>query len=354
LPPRHATRTQRIWIWLATTLLIGGSILSACQKMGDNGAPATAEAAPAAEAPAAISEELPAGTPYPPLQTVPPRPQLSYTVQQQRQIVEALIADRENARYTSQVVRYRAGLSSLPPPPVPPEPAVTAAIEPAAGPTQTSGESAPRLAKQETLVDFIAALRRQFQSDPPETTAPVSAEAEGPTPSGEPEQPGSAAPEALPDAPDQQGPAPAAGTSAPAADQEVGQAPVPPGRSAVAARLEASPSVIDEIVDETVAQTPLPPEQSALAARLAAADQIEPEETPPAAPLPAPRPASSRSAEVALPALRPATISFPAPPPIKPILPAGSSTDRAQLGNEKTATAEARAVIPSTAPNAGT
>ena len=54
---------------------------------------------------------------YPLLQSVPPRPQLSYTVQQQREIVEALIADRENARYTSQVVRHRSGLSSLPPPP---------------------------------------------------------------------------------------------------------------------------------------------------------------------------------------------------------------------------------------------
>ncbi len=336
---------------------MGGSILPGCQNTGDDGAPVTAAEAPAGEAPAgeapaAIGDELPAGTPYPPLQTVPPRPQLSYTVQQQRQIVEALIADREHARYTGQVIRYRAGLSSLPPPPAPPEPAVKAAIEPAMASAQPRGESAPRLVKQETLVDFIAALRRQFQSDPPETTAPVSAEAEGPAPSGEPEQPGRAAPEALPDTPDPQEPAPAA--AATPADQEVGQAPVPPGRSAVAARLEASPSLIDQIVDETVAQTPLPPEQSALAARLAAADQIEPEETPPVAPLPARRPATSSSAEVALPVLRPATVSFPAPPPIKPVLPAGSSTDRAQLGDEDAASAAARAAIPSTAPSVGT
>ena len=65
---------------------------------------------------------------YPSLHTVPPRPQLSYPVEQRRAIVDQLVADRENARYTDEVVRYRAGLSSQPPPAaltlaaVPPEP----------------------------------------------------------------------------------------------------------------------------------------------------------------------------------------------------------------------------------------
>jgi hypothetical protein len=61
-----------------------------------------------------------APTEYPSLYTVPPRPQLSYSVQQRRAIVEGLVADRELARYTDQVVRYRSGQSSLPPPPEPP------------------------------------------------------------------------------------------------------------------------------------------------------------------------------------------------------------------------------------------
>ena len=56
---------------------------------------------------------------YPSLHTVPARPQLSYTVEQKRAIVDMLIADRVNARYTEGVVRYRAGLSSEPPPPAP-------------------------------------------------------------------------------------------------------------------------------------------------------------------------------------------------------------------------------------------
>ena len=53
---------------------------------------------------------------YPSLHTVPPRPQLSYPVEQRRAIVDGLVADRENARYTSEVIRYRSGLSSMPPP----------------------------------------------------------------------------------------------------------------------------------------------------------------------------------------------------------------------------------------------
>ena len=53
---------------------------------------------------------------YPSLHTVPPRPQLSYPVEQRRAIVDGLVADRENARYTSEVIRYRTGLSSMPPP----------------------------------------------------------------------------------------------------------------------------------------------------------------------------------------------------------------------------------------------
>jgi hypothetical protein len=90
------------------------------------------------------------------------------------------------------------------------------------------------------------------------------------------------------------------------------QAPLPPTRSAVAARVAARRSVVDELLDETVAQAPLPPEQSALAARLMAGDQIG-LDAPPPVPLPAPRPT---------------TASVPAPPPVKPVLPVSSSLDR--------------------------
>jgi hypothetical protein len=287
--PDHAIRAQSTWTWVAIALLVGGLALPGCQEMGDDRATASSELAPVAEAP------VEAG--YPLLQSVPPRPQLSYTVQQQRQIVEALIADRENARYTSKVVRHRSGLSSLPPPPTPPAPAAPITVEPAvAARDRPAPERRP--VEQETFVDFLNALL----FDEP-AGAPVAEPA--PDLSSEPEERNSAAPEALPDVPGGDEPAPA---SIARAIDPPSDAPLPPARSAVAARLAAGPDLIDALVDETMAQMPLPPGQSALAARLAVAERID-------APLPAPRPAMARSADAALPA------SLPAPPPLKPIVP---------------------------------
>lgn len=258
--------------------------------MGDDRATASSELAPVAEAPAEAG--------YPSLQSVPPRPQLSYTVQQQRQIVEALIADRENARYTGQVVRHRSGLSSLPPPPTPPEPAAPIDLEPAVA----APAPEPSLADQETLVDFLGALLFDEPAGAP-AAEPAADRAR------ESEELGSAAPEALPDRPGSDAPAPASTAGATASPAG---APLPPAKTAIAARLAAGPGLIDALVDETVPQAPLPPGQSALAARLAAAEQIA---ALMAAPVPAPRPAMARSAEATLPA------SLPAPPPLKPIVP---------------------------------
>lgn len=95
-----------------TIVLIGFVALVSCQSVDDQTATSAASEASA--------------TQYPSLHTVPPRPRLTYSVRQQRAIVEGLIGDRENARYTKQVVRYRTGQSSLPPPPP-----VVAATEPA-------------------------------------------------------------------------------------------------------------------------------------------------------------------------------------------------------------------------------
>ncbi|MDX1540096.1 MAG: hypothetical protein R3349_01705 [Geminicoccaceae bacterium] len=70
---------------------------------------------PAPSARAIEIEQLDADASYPPVASVPARPQLSYTVEQEREIVDALISDRENARYTGSAVRYRSGLSDAPP-----------------------------------------------------------------------------------------------------------------------------------------------------------------------------------------------------------------------------------------------
>lgn len=100
--------------------------LASCQNVdGEPAGPGPAAADPAGQASGAALEP-PAQEGYPELYTVPPRPTLSYTVEQRRAIVDGLVADRENARYTSQVVRYRSGLSELPPPEAPPAPAQAA------------------------------------------------------------------------------------------------------------------------------------------------------------------------------------------------------------------------------------
>jgi hypothetical protein len=155
-------------------------VVAGCQNVADE--PATSETVAVASA-------------YPSLHTVPPRPQLSYPLKQRRAIVEGLIADREHARYTSEVVRYRAGLSTMPPP----EPKTVAAApledEPEAGdPASARGAtaSAPPAAatteftrEDDTLDSFMQDMLDDRAG--PERGTPTS-------PTGEPEA--SAAPPA--------------------------------------------------------------------------------------------------------------------------------------------------------------
>ena len=115
---------------------------------------------------------------------MPPRPQLSYSVQQRRAIVDGLVADRENARYTDQAIRYRTGQSSLPPPPTPPkvvaavvpeEPIEPAEPEPATEPDEPApsfeDDDGGRFGDQyddDTLGDFVNELARDPDEDAPD------------------------------------------------------------------------------------------------------------------------------------------------------------------------------------------
>jgi outer membrane protein OmpA-like peptidoglycan-associated protein len=137
-------------------------ILAACQNV-DEGATRTETAV------------QPSG--YPDLHTVPPRPQLSYTVEQRRTIVDGLVADRENARYTSEVIRYRAGLSSMPPPPEPkalaaapseaePEPGEAAATSsPGPADERPADRSTGRIDRDDSLDSF---MEEMLDAVPPE------------------------------------------------------------------------------------------------------------------------------------------------------------------------------------------
>ncbi|MGH6904861.1 MAG: hypothetical protein ACREIR_19220, partial [Geminicoccaceae bacterium] len=144
---------------------------------------------------------------YPSLHTVPPRPQLSYPVEQRRAIVDGLVADLENARYTSGVVRYRSGLSGMPPP----EPEIVAAVplevepDPQSAPAAPSGrpviERTPELLYED---DDLGSFLQDMHDDQLEEAPSGEPEARaGPGP-GDAAPPGAGQPEA-PAAPDRVG-----------------------------------------------------------------------------------------------------------------------------------------------------
>jgi hypothetical protein len=301
-------RTARVrtnWACVAAVLSTGVIALLGCQNTNDDVA-TSMQVEPQVEG-ALKSDD------YPLLQSVPPRPQLSYTVQQQREIVEALVADRENARYTSQVVRYRSGLSTLPPPPAPPTPApdgpetsestASAGVEPSAGPDVAEPQESLRRAQ--TFDSFLRALARQFRSDRAEP------EATEPTPPGAPVAPvEQSSATQMPDV------ALAARSVNDSADQTASQAPHPPAESAVAARQAARSN-------QLIASPPRPPTDTALAARQAtdAGTPLPPRQTAVAARQAADPP--DPEAGTPIPALRPDhAATVPGPPPGKPDWPA--------------------------------
>jgi len=298
----------------------GALVLGSCQQVADD-APVEGQSAPAETV--ARSADAPAQD-YPPLQSVPPRPRLSYTVQQQREIVGALVADRENARYTSQVIRYRSGLSSMPPPPAPPEKLAVEMPQPgqetgASGAGEAPASKPAGLTEQETLVDFLAMLRRTIFADEPEepkeAPRPAPPAAEATTTPTNPAQAVAAA---------GTGGAPPQVQLAEPTTSETQRIPppMPPARSAVAARMASRPQPIDDLLDQSVAQAPLPPLQPGSPDRQ---DIAQPPVTEAALPpLPAPPPPATRPVQVALPSARPPVL---APPPIKPVVPILAPSD---------------------------
>jgi hypothetical protein len=166
LPSARIPRTRELSLTAAclTIVVVGVLALAGCQRVAEPAAPNQMGTTPATANDSG----------YPSLYTVPPRPQLSYNVEQRRAIVDGLIADRANARYTDQVVRYRTGRSTLPPPPAPPPvvaavvpeaPAEPGAADESASSSPEAGETsgsatAPTGSGQDTLGDFMAQMVR--------------------------------------------------------------------------------------------------------------------------------------------------------------------------------------------------
>src|SRR5690606_17165604 len=94
-----AARDRRGWWRCGACMWVIATALASCQQAAE---------------PPTLGEPVAEAAGYPSLHTVPPRPQLSYPVEQRQAIIEGLIADRENARYSNQAVRYRTSLSGLP------------------------------------------------------------------------------------------------------------------------------------------------------------------------------------------------------------------------------------------------
>ena len=169
---------------LLTLALVGVVALAGCQSVDWPWAAASASGGSAKPAAPAASSSA-----YPNLHTVPPRPQLSYSVQQRRAIVDGLVADREMARYTDQVVRYRTGQSSLPPPPAPPtvvadavpegivapiapEAEVTAPDESAGASDNDGGDAYIKQFDDDTLGSFVDQLARDTDVEAPADAEP--------------------------------------------------------------------------------------------------------------------------------------------------------------------------------------
>jgi hypothetical protein len=119
---------QRAVVWPCLALLLA---LAGCQS---NGAPGGGGASPPTPASPAS---------YPDLASVPPRPQLGYTIEQRKEVADALIADRANARHRQAELAYATGRSATPPPPRPtPQPTEEAPAAAAAPPPAGDAEIA--------------------------------------------------------------------------------------------------------------------------------------------------------------------------------------------------------------------
>jgi outer membrane protein OmpA-like peptidoglycan-associated protein len=132
------------------------------------------------------TQNLAAGekSPYPNLATVPPPPTQALTTAELDKLTQSLIADRKNAKYTSEQLQAGFDEGAGPPPPPPPPPAPPAATAP-------SGAGAPPVAPAAAP----KAATAPFLAGPPPASgnvasAPPAAAGKGPRKPGEPPEPG--------------------------------------------------------------------------------------------------------------------------------------------------------------------
>jgi hypothetical protein len=104
-------------------------MLAACAGAPDASSPSADAQRPADVAASPALDERG----YLDLRSVPPRPDLTYTVGEREAIARELVADRDNARYAAWEVRRDAGFDDLPPPPPVAAPSSGAVAAPSSG-----------------------------------------------------------------------------------------------------------------------------------------------------------------------------------------------------------------------------
>jgi hypothetical protein len=285
------------------------------------------------------TEAKPAQSDYPSLHTVPPRPQLSYPVEQRRAIVDGLIADRENARYSNQVVRYRTGLSGLPPPATPPvaavplapapEVAAAGAVSPAPDRVRDRPAAAPETRfdhYDDDLDSFLGEMERRDRMETPGEIAPGPQSNAAPV--GRAIVRAGASWSVHPPAADRHGPAPAAVWAAPAKTAGV------PTSSSVPARVGTSlaaraPGVVWGMVD--MSHRPVRPAAAPQGAGASTARASSPAPMPAAAAVAdLPESGAGRpSAEVTLAGRAPGVVWGMVDMPDRPAAPAPAATPTA-------------------------
>lgn len=113
--------------------------------------------------------------PYPDLASVPPRPQLSYTVAQRQEIASQLVADRAHAQYAAAQLAYATGAAAAPPAPPEPAPAATPAPPPPAAAEGDAGIANAYLATNLSDVRDTGKLRqfmRRLDREAPDPWGP--------------------------------------------------------------------------------------------------------------------------------------------------------------------------------------
>jgi outer membrane protein OmpA-like peptidoglycan-associated protein len=262
---RFVTRPGRAPLLLAAALALAGcSSLNPLDWYRD----ATGSSKNDNEAGTRNQKNLEAGAqaPYPNLASVPPPPTRVLTTADREALKQGLIADRANARYTDEQLRYGSNASAAPPTRLPPRPAPQQAAAPAAATPAPAAPAPDAPAPQAAAPPPVAAA----PPPPPAPAAPnpaaVAAPPEPPAPPPTPEPlapPVAAAPPPV--------------VPPPAAPPPVAASPAVPAARAARVEREAPPQE-SSLTTPSVRSVPEP-------------DVVQPAPPPPRmAPVPAPEP----------------------------------------------------------------